>query len=217
MDTGREQTSDAHADESRAASDPVSWVNQYGDYLYNLAFSRLRDRVAAEDAVQETFLAALKARDSFAGRSSERTWLAGILKYKIIDHLRRVFRDHPDRESDTPIHGEGSGFHSSGEWTGHWNQRIAPIDWHADPSRQVERREFWEVFDRCLKKLSPRHASVFILREIEELTGDSICKELGITPTNLWVILHRSRHQLRQCLETNWIGVVSPKKKRADS
>ena len=75
--------------------DPGKWLDDHGDYLFKYASFRLRDDTAAEDAVQETFLAALKAYERFEGRGSERTWLVGILKHKIIDHFRKASREAP--------------------------------------------------------------------------------------------------------------------------
>jgi len=67
-------------------------VDRHGDVLYRYALLRLRSPDVAADVVQETFLEALRARGSFAGRSTERTWLVGILKHKVVDHFRRSGR-----------------------------------------------------------------------------------------------------------------------------
>jgi RNA polymerase sigma-70 factor (ECF subfamily) len=193
---------------------PREWVDRYGDYLFRYAYSRLRDRVSAEDAVQDTFLAALKARSTFAARSSERSWLVGILKHKIVDHLRKKFLEHPGEQPDVLPCEKEHVFGTSGKWRGHWIQDRGPIEWGGNPSEFLEKREFWEVFERCLKELPPRLASAFTLHQMEEMKPGPICKELGITPTNLWVMLHRTRKQLRRCLEINWIGGAAPDKDR---
>lgn len=196
------------ADESpdRGSLDPERWLGEHGDYLYNLAYLRLRDTSAAEDVVQDTFLAALRARERFEGRSSERTWLVAILRSKIIDHLRRRFRDAlPTPEETTPDEAL-DGFTHEGVWVGHWAPGWRPVDWGDDPSQLLERREFWEVLGQCLAKLPPRMSAVFVLHEIEGVASDEICKDLGVTASNLWVLLHRARHQLRLCLEKNWMG-----------
>ena len=73
-------------------SDPERWVELYGDYLFKYALMRLRDAAKAEDAVQETFLAALKGGKTFAGRSAEKSWLVGILKNKVCDHYPKASR-----------------------------------------------------------------------------------------------------------------------------
>jgi RNA polymerase sigma-70 factor (ECF subfamily) len=189
---------------------PDEWVDSYGDLLYNYAFSRLRDPVAAEDAVQETFLAALKGRDSFAGESSERTWLVGILKHKVIDHLRKTFREQPADQTDRLPVDDMEVFTKSGEWAGHWIAGKWPKEWSDNPGELVEKKEFWEILYLCLEQLPARLSSVFAMREMEELETDIICKELGITATNLWVMLHRSRRQMRQCLESRWLGDAPP-------
>jgi len=187
-----------------ASSDPERWVDDHGDYLYRYALMRLRNPETAEEAVQETFVAALQARKGFAGQSSERTWLVGILKHKIIDHFRRVSKQRPlDLVETLPYESEPL-FRDSGEWVDHWTDDNGPIEWGANQHQLFENDEFWSVFDDCLKELPPRVAAVFVLREMEEMSTEEICKVLEITPTNLWVILHRARMQLRRSLEVKW-------------
>jgi RNA polymerase sigma-70 factor, ECF subfamily len=184
-------------------SNPEVWVDQYGDYLFRYAMSRLRDRTLAEEAVQETFLAALKGKESFGGQSSERTWLIGILKHKIIDHFRKSSRELPLFEEQLPYEQEES-FRSTGEWVGHWTEQAAPGEWGMDPIKSLQQKEFWEALERCLSMLPARLAQVFILREMDEMSSDEICKTLNITESNLWVMLHRARAQLRRSLEINY-------------
>ena len=194
-------TAKGSSDQSSAAG---AWLDQHGDYLFKYAIFRLRDDTAAEDAVQETFLAALKAYDKFEGRGSERTWLVGILKHKIIDHFRRAGREAPLGEGgeDAPEHREF--FERTDEWVGHWNADHAPSDWHATPAELIERSDFWKVFSDCLSPLPQRTASAFTLREVDGLTSEEICDALSISVSNLWVMLHRARLHLRNCLEINW-------------
>lgn len=184
--------------------DPGVWVDEHGDYLFKYAVFRLRDATAAEDVVQETFLAALRGYANFEGRGSERTWLVGILKHKITDHFRRVSREVPigEETDDSPDHHEF--FRGSGEWAEHWEPDHAPSDWHADPAQLVEQSDFYRVFNDCLTPLSQRTASAFTLREVDGLTSQEICQALNITVSNLWVMLHRARLHLRNCLELNW-------------
>jgi RNA polymerase sigma-70 factor (ECF subfamily) len=184
---------------------PEKWVHLYGDYLYNFAFSRLKDQGAAEDVVQETFLAALKSKDSFTGKSSTRTWLVGILRHKIVDYLRRVFRDQPVGKDEAASPEDSYPFIPSGRFEGHWYPDRGPVDWGNNPAAFLEQKEFWEILEFCIKKLPQRLASVFVLYQMEEISTEVICKELRITATNLWVILHRTRSRLRRCLEINWI------------
>ncbi len=180
--------------------DPSEWVDRYGDYLFRYAMLRLRDRSRAEDVVQETFLAALEGRDSFSGDSSEGTWLVAILKHKIADHFRRQAREArlPDEE---PPESPGDGpFDARGHWT------TGPREWAADPAELLHQKKFLEQLSKCLAGLSPKLAIAFTLREIDGADTEEICKVLGVTETNLWVILHRARGRLRECLETRWLG-----------
>ena len=200
-----DDSTSAQPPRSPAKPNPIdAWVEQHGDYLFRVAYSRLHDRWVAEDVVQETFLAAMKAR--FEGRSSERTWLVGILKRKIVDHLRTVFRESPTDPTDEGAEIERVGHWGPGEWEGHWIPDKGPVNWGPNPATALEQKEFWVVLDRCLKGLTPRLAAVFTLYEMEEIPADEICRDLAISPTNLWVMLHRARKQLRHCLEQNWFG-----------
>ena len=128
--------------------DPSEWVGQYGDYLFRYAMLRLRDRSAAEDLVQETFLAALKARGSFSGNSSESTWLVGILKHKIADHFRRQSREAPLGDGDLRDPPDSSPFDGSGHWTS------GPTDWGGNPADLYREKKFLEQFTKCLSGLS---------------------------------------------------------------
>ena len=179
---------------------PSEWVTQYGDYLFRYAMLRLRDRSAAEDLVQETFLAALKARSSFSGNSSESTWLVGILKHKIMDHFRRQAREAPLADADLREQPDPSAFDGSGHW------EKGPTDWGGDPADLYREKKFLDQLTKCLSGLPPNHANAFTLREIEGEDTGEICKVLNVTETNLWVILHRARMQLRRCLETQWFN-----------
>ena len=181
-----------------ASSDPSEWLDRYGDYLFRYAMLRLRDRFAAEDLVQETFLAALKSRRSFIGGSSEATWLVGVLKHKIADHFRRQALEAPLEDADLREQPDPSVFDASGHWTS------GPADWGGNPADLYREGKFLEQFRNCLSGLSPNHANAFTLREIEGADTGEICKVLNVTETNLWVILHRARMQLRRCLETRW-------------
>jgi RNA polymerase sigma-70 factor (ECF subfamily) len=179
--------------------DPEQWVDRHGGVLYRYALLRVRRPDTAAELVQETFLDALRARPHYSGRSSERTWLVGILKHKVADHYRRGARDRPEAGDDIARAGAPAGIFDG---QGHWAARPRP--WGGDPSQDLERREFWEEFGRCLERL-PRHlADPFLLRELDGLGGDEICQILRISPTNLWARLHRARLLLRGCLERRW-------------
>ena len=178
--------------------DAETWVDEYGDYLYKYALLRLRDPVLAEDVVQETFLSALDSHDRYEGRSSAKTWFVGILKHKIADHIRKLSRERPADDAEIEAVVIENPFDKNGKW------RQAPSKWDIDPRMAFERKEFRETLDLCLSELTPRLSEAFVLREMEELDSDEVCKVLGISATNLWVMLHRARMRLRRCLEINW-------------
>ena len=186
--------------EKPRSSNPSDWVDRHGDYLFRYAMLRLRDRSAAEDLVQETFLAALKDRISFSGNSSEATWLVGILKHKIADHFRHQAREAPLEDADLREQPDPSVFNVSGHWTS------GPTDWGGNPADLYREKKFLDQLTKCLSGLSPNHANAFTLREIEGEDTGEICKVLNVSETNLWVILHRARMQLRRCLEIHWFN-----------
>lgn len=191
-----------------ALDDPESWVEQYGDFLYRFALSRVKETSIAEDLVQETFLAALSARKNFKGRSSARTWLIAILKHKIVDHIRKKVReqtsDKVESLSDATLnHSIDASFNNAGGW------HTRPAKWTINPTKLYEQKEFVDVLYRCLGELPERQAKAFMMREIEGLTTDEICKVLKISATNSWVMLYRARMWLRQCLESKWLNAAS--------
>lgn len=180
---------------------PDVWVDQYGDYLFRYAQSRVNDTATAEDLVQETFLAALRTYANFDGKSSERTWFVSILKHKIIDFYRKQGRRSKYFESPG-VDDSSEDFQENG----FWKLDNAPGDWGEHPEEELHQKEFIEILRACLKALPKKIAAVFTLREMEGMDSKSICKELEITSSNLWVMLHRARHQLRKCLDVNWFG-----------
>lgn len=188
-------------------SDPETWVKQHGEYLYRYALMRVRDQALAEDLIQDTFLAALRARSEFAGQSSERTWLVAILKNKIIDHFRKTGREVALEEEESESPQGGQNFRNSGLLAGAWKSGGRPKEWMVDSSDPVEQKEFWNYLRLCLSELSPRDAQAFVLREMEELEASEICNKLGLSSTNLRVLLYRARKMLRRCLEMKWLRV----------
>jgi RNA polymerase sigma-70 factor, ECF subfamily len=172
-----------------------SRVERERAYLLRYASLQLRDPHAAEDAVQETLLAALAGAASFEGRANLRTWLTGILKHKIIDAIRRLSRDATATDPDD--------FDSLFAQDGHWVD--APGAW-ADPDAALEQQGFFAALEACLQRLPQKTAQAFMMREHLGLETGEICKELAITPTHCWVLLYRARLALRECLEKEWFG-----------
>jgi RNA polymerase sigma-70 factor (ECF subfamily) len=187
--------------------EPVAVQEQlaaHRDYLYRFALLHLRDESRAQDVVQETLLAAMEGRSGFSGRAQLRTWLTGILKHKIIDVFRRQSRETPlqagpEAESDEDF----ADLYFNPKDQDHWH--TFPTTW-GDPEKSLEQKRFWEIFDACSKQMPSQIARVFTMRELMGLETEEICKELGITANNCWVMLYRARMNLRQCLETRWFG-----------
>jgi RNA polymerase sigma-70 factor (ECF subfamily) len=172
-----------------------SEVEAQRSYLLRYACLQLRDSAAAEDAVQETLLAALAGEAGFGGRSNLRTWLTGILKHKMIDVIRKSGRE-------TTAAGEDE-FDALFDERGHWIE--FPAAW-TDPDGSLEQKQFFATLEDCLASLPAKTARAFMMREHMGLETGEICKELAITPTHCWVLLHRARMALRQCLDMNWFG-----------
>jgi RNA polymerase sigma-70 factor (TIGR02943 family) len=172
-------------------------------YLLRFARLQLRNDAWAEDAVSETLLAALAKPQSFAQRSQLKTWLVGILKHKVIDILRQRRREvalDGGADDDGGVDElDALAFRADG----HFAQ--PPADW-GDPEQTLRTRQFFEVLEACTEKLPAAMGRVFLMREWLELSSEEICKELQLTPTNLYVQLHRARLRLRECLELNWFG-----------
>lgn len=179
--------------------DPKRWLDEHGDLLYRYALARVRSPQTAEDLVQDTYLAAMKGADGFSGRSTERTWLVGILKHKIIDHFRKHKRMFLSEDLET----RELNPHDSLDRKGHW--KIGQAEWITQPEKAYERKEFWAQLNTCLDHLKERHRQVYVLRELEHHDADAICDDLDISPSNLWVTLHRARLQLKDCLSANWL------------
>ena len=176
-------------------------VERLRPYLLRYATLQLRDAAAAEDAVQEALLAALAGEANFARRSELRTWLTGILKHKIVDTIRRQNREQP--ASDLAAAADTGEFDGLFDRRGHWE--VSPQTWE-QPEGALGQKQFLAVLEACLNALPERTAQAFMLREHLGLETPEICKELGITPTHCWVMLHRARMALRLCLEKNWFG-----------
>ncbi len=173
--------------------------------LLRFARLQLRDAGAAEDAVQETLLAALTGSHRFESRSSYKTWLISILRNKIIDTIRSQSREVPASSLASDEAGDDLLNDALFDRRGHWKDPARPGRW-ADPEASFEQQQFWKVFEACLDKLPAKTARVFMMREFLGFDTDEICKEAGISSSNCWVVLHRARMGLRTCLETNWFA-----------
>ena len=167
--------------------------------LMRFARAQLRNEAWAEDAVSETMLAALAKPQAFAGQSQLKTWLVGILKHKLIDQIRRHSREVSTTTAEDGEDVDALLFNDGGGW------REAPAEW-GDPQATLGQRQFFEVLEVCVEQLPGVQGRIFMMREWLELDTAEICKELRITPTNAWVLLHRARLRLQTCLQQRWFG-----------
>jgi len=187
-------------------SDFAQQVETLRPQLMRFARTQLRNDAWAEDAVSDTLLAALEKPQSFAGQSQLKTWLVGILKHKVVDQLRRHTREATLMSDDDSMDLDELLFAADGHW------REAPKEW-ADPEHALRERQFFDVLEACVQHLPGVQGRVFMMREWLELETDEICKELAITSTNLWVLLHRARLRLRDCIQQGWFdtrGSLTP-------
>lgn len=177
------------------------------DYLLKFARLQLRNDAWAEDAVSETVLAALAKPQAFGNRSQLKTWLVGILKHKVVDALRHHHREISGLEStedDNTDPLEALAFKTNG----HFAEQ--PADW-GNPEQQASSQQFFAILEACASKLPATQGRLFLMREWLELSSEEICKELQLTPTNLYVQLHRARLRLRECLELHWFMKAATK------
>jgi RNA polymerase sigma-70 factor (ECF subfamily) len=185
--------------------DRQSELNALRPDLLRFARLQLRDAGAAEDAVQETLLAALTGSHRFENRSSYKTWLISILRNKIIDIIRSQSREVSATSLADDEAGDDQLAESLFDRRGHWQETARPGRW-ADPEASFEQQQFWRVFEACLDHLPEKTARVFMMRELLGFETEEICKETGISSSNCWVVLHRARAGLRICLEDSWFA-----------
>ncbi|MDP3333767.1 MAG: sigma-70 family RNA polymerase sigma factor [Methylococcaceae bacterium] len=176
--------------------------------LFRYALLQLKNTELADDAVQETLLAAWQASANYEGKASLRTWLIGILKHKISDHWRRSNRevvtfDFDEINNDDSDAAEDDYFMSNGHWNG------GPSTWN-DPEAALKQQEFWTIYETCQNNLPPKMAKVFMLRELVGLEAEEVCRETGLSDANYWVTMHRARLRLRECLEIRWFNNPKP-------
>ena len=177
---------------------PEKWVEKYADYLYNYTIVRVNDHVAAQDLISETFLAGLKSKENFKGEATERTWLIAILKRKIIDYYRKI----NSKKGKAEVHISYRDDDSEGDWLE--EHAADPFDITAEST--MENEELRLAILQCLGTLNDKQAEIFKMKTIEGYDTEAICKEYNITPSNLWVIIHRARKAMVACLEKNWFN-----------
>ncbi len=186
---------------------PSDWVDHYGDMLFRIALSRVGNTEHAEDLVQETFLSGLRSIGTFQGNSSLGTWLVSILNNKIIDYHRRTYREIPLSTLDDNTEDRLFFRDASDAYEGHWLRHRGPQ--HIDqlheiasmPDHSLEQKELQKFLLHCMQSLPQGMRQIFMMRTVDELDTSTICKDLGISESNVWTTLHRARLRVRQCIE----------------
>lgn len=177
--------------------DPNKWVDKYADYLFNYAIVRVNDREIANDLVSETFLAGLNSKDNFLGKATERTWLISILKRKVIDYYRRI--NSQKGKAEVRIN------YSDDENNGEWLEEQVADNFDRSAEDEMENEELRLAILECLDEINPKQAAIFKMKTIDGADTEAVCNEFKITPSNLWVIIHRARTALAACLEKKWL------------
>jgi RNA polymerase sigma-70 factor (ECF subfamily) len=176
---------------------PERWVDNYADYLFNYAIGRVSDAEMAKDLVQETFFAGLKSAKNYKGDAAERTWLVAILKRKVIDHYRK--RNSKKGKAEVRM-----GYSAQSEAEGDWLEEQVADPFSTFENNDLENEELGLAIQQCITKLPKKQATVFAMKTIQGISTEDICNELNINPSNLWVIIHRARTALMECLNKNW-------------
>lgn len=176
---------------------PDLWVDSYADYLFNYAVARVSDAEIAKDLVQETFFAGLKSAKNYKGDAAERTWLIAILKRKVIDHYRKINSNKGKAEVRMS-------YSSSSDSEGDWLEEQVADPFSTLENSAIENEELGAAIHSCISKLPKKQAQVFKMKTIQGISTEDICNELGINPSNLWVMIHRARTALMGCLNENW-------------
>ena len=196
-----------------ATADPpvgLDWLDRFGDALYGYAVRRVGRGDVAEDLVQETLLAGVRARPSYDGRADEGTWLTGILRNKVADHLRGRYRRGRTDGGSLDAHGQADADEAAAfDRRGRWRSGVA--SWSGDPHRLAEGAEFRRAVDACLAKLPRRMAHVFRGRVEDDASTADLCAELDISADNAWALLHRARLRLQACLTATWFTAADPR------
>lgn len=182
------------------APDSSTWLEEHGDYLFRFALLKLKNTALAEDMVQETLISAMTAKGGFSADASIRTWLTSILKNKMVDHWRRQGREISATDMMDGADEDGNVddfFDKAGRWADMPNV-------YQNPDAALENKQFWVVFEHCISRLKPQQAEVFLAKEVHGMENEEISESYSLSPSNVWVLMHRARVALGKCLEIHW-------------
>lgn len=183
-----------HLSDNLIQFNPDKWVRAYSDALYSYVCSKISDTNTAQDIVQDTFLSAWKARETYNGQASERNWLFAICKNKIIDYYRNSAKISINYIAE--LNNNNDYFTADNDWQPY----ARPQEW----TTSLETKELYKILKLCKEKLQELQNAVFCLKYFDDLDSDEICKELAITPSYYWTLMHRARLQMRACIDRNW-------------
>lgn len=172
------------------------WVAEYTEEMYKWALYKTSSVEVAEDLVQDTFLAASEKISTFKGDSSPKTWLFSILNHKIIDYYRKRLKQplQTGNQLFSDVFTEDEG----------WKPEKQPKDWHTGEAHLLDDEVFQSVLKMCMDALPEKWSLSVKLKYLADKSGEEICQELGITPSNFWQMVHRAKLKLRDCIETKW-------------
>lgn len=176
--------------------DLTAWVEAHTEEMVRWAIQKTSSEEVARDLVQDTFLAAAEKYENFQGKSSPKTWLFAILNNKIVDHYHRQVKQ-PTLSADNL-------FSEVFDENGSWQPQRVPRDWGQEEEHLLDNEDFKDVLRKCMEALPGNWYSCIRMKYLMNKSGNEICQELEIAPTNYWQIIHRAKLQLRQCIENNW-------------
>lgn len=172
------------------------WVELYTSELISWALFKISDEELAKDLVQDTFVAAAEKINDFRGESTPKTWLFSILNFKIIDVYRK--------KAKTPVTSETSTYSEFFDEDGNWFKSKRPQTWNDEDTHLLDDQEFQLVLKKCMDALPEKWSACMKFKYLMNKSGEDICQELDITPTNFWQIMHRAKLNLRDCIDKNW-------------
>jgi RNA polymerase sigma-70 factor (ECF subfamily) len=162
-------------------------VRRYERKIFRLAQHVTQNREDAEDVLQETFMKAYEHLDQFKGDSKFYTWIVRIAVNQALMKLRRRKTDKTVSIDETIDTGEDTVV-----------REIAA--WDENPEQQFSRDELGGILDTAVRSLEPLYRSVFVLRDIEELSTEETAEALGLSVPAVKSRLLRARLQLREKL-----------------
>lgn len=170
------------------------WIADYGQKLFEQALYFVSNREDAEDIVQDVFVSAFSRSDTFKGNSSRLTWLMGILRHKVADHYKTKYKTQTSIRFDRYFDADHF-----------WKDPDSVLTpWDTDENHLLDDESFIDYLQACLEALPERWLVLVKLTYLDQQKSKTICQETGISTTNYWKILQRSRLQLRECLQTTW-------------